>query len=161
MSFVLLPHIYLACCFIYLSSIYLVLPLRYLLCACSMCRDYIDTFGNPCGSHIPSLVCTRTCRGDSHIVGSVCVKQASPVLETSRTGFSTDSGLNFYKCADSPIHPPLGDIKILSVIRNFHIWQNVARRRRDVGSHWNRSHPSLTDFPVAPSRMAKCDEMLT
>jgi hypothetical protein len=36
-------------------------------------------------------------------------------LETGLTGFSTDSGLNFYKCADSPIQPPpLGDIKILS-----------------------------------------------
>jgi hypothetical protein len=35
-------------------------------------------------------------------------------LETGLTGFSTDSGLNILKCADSPIHPPLGDIKILS-----------------------------------------------
>jgi hypothetical protein len=37
-------------------------------------------------------------------------------LETGLTGFSTDSGLNIFKCADSPIHPPpLGNIKILSL----------------------------------------------
>jgi hypothetical protein len=45
-AFVLLPHIYLACCFISLSSIYLVLSLRSLWCACVVCRDYIDTLGN-------------------------------------------------------------------------------------------------------------------
>jgi hypothetical protein len=54
-SFVLLLHIYLACCFIYISSIYLVLPLRSLWCACVVCRDYIDTLGNPCGSPTPSF----------------------------------------------------------------------------------------------------------
>jgi hypothetical protein len=75
-SFVLLLHIYLACCFIYISSIYLVLPLRSLWCACAICRDYIDTLGNPCGSPTPSLICARTPRGDSHIVASVCVKPA-------------------------------------------------------------------------------------
>jgi hypothetical protein len=37
-------------------------------------------------------------------------------METGLTGFSTDSGLNIFKCADSPIHPPLGDIKILSML---------------------------------------------
>jgi hypothetical protein len=36
-------------------------------------------------------------------------------METGLTDFSTDSGLNIFKCADSPIHPPLGDIKILSI----------------------------------------------
>jgi hypothetical protein len=51
-------------------------------------------------------------------------------LETGLTGFSTDSGLNFYKCADSPIHPPLGDIKILSP---------------------GRDHPGATPTPLAPA----------
>jgi hypothetical protein len=52
-------------------------------------------------------------------------------LETGLTGFSTDSGLNFYKCADSPIHPPLGDIKILSP---------------------GRDHPSATPTPPRACR---------
>jgi hypothetical protein len=100
--------------FIYILLVVLSLYLAYILCfhfdliwcACAVCRDFIDTLGNPCGRLTLSLVCARTCRGDLHIVGSVCVKPVWPVLETGLTGFSTDSGLNFYKCADSPIHPP-------------------------------------------------------
>jgi hypothetical protein len=100
--------------FIYILLVDLSLYLAYILCfrffllwcACVVCRDFIDTLGNPCGSPTLGLVCSRTRRGDLHIVGSVCVKPVWPVLETSLTGFSTDSGLNFYKCADLPIYPP-------------------------------------------------------
>jgi hypothetical protein len=134
---VVLPHIYLACWFISLSSIYLVLPLRSLWCACAVCRDFIDTLGNPCGSPTLSLVCARTRRVDSHFVGSVCVKPAWPVLETGLTGFSTDSGWNFYKCADSPIHPPLGDIKSLSIgIRARFSGSSLTAWRKDVDNIW-------------------------
>jgi hypothetical protein len=49
-SIALLLHIYLACWFISLSSIYLVLPLRSTWCACTVCRELVGTLGSPCGS---------------------------------------------------------------------------------------------------------------
>jgi hypothetical protein len=44
-------------------------------------------------------------------------------------------------------HPPFEwsvPLSRIFIMRNAHVLQNVARCRRDVGSHWNRSHPSLT-----------------
>jgi hypothetical protein len=106
-----------------------------LWCARAVCRDFVGTIGNPCGSPTPSLVCARTRRGDLHIVDSVCVKPVRPVLETGLTGFSTDSGLNFYKCADSTIHPPLGNIKILSIgIKARFSDSSLTAWRKDVNN---------------------------
>jgi hypothetical protein len=78
--------------FIYILLVVLPLFLAYILCfcfdllwcACAVCRDFINTFGNPCGTPTPSLVCARTRRGNLHIVGSVCVK-------TGLTGFGNRS----------------------------------------------------------------------
>jgi hypothetical protein len=58
--------------FIYILLVDLSLYLAYILCfrfdllwyACAVCRDFIDTLGNTCGSPTPSLVCARTRRGD-------------------------------------------------------------------------------------------------
>jgi hypothetical protein len=99
---------------IYILFVVLSLFLAYILCfrfdllwyACAVCRDFVGTLGNPCGSLTPSLVCARTRRGDLHIVGSVCVKPVWPVLKTCLTGFSTDNGLIFLSVQIRLFNPP-------------------------------------------------------
>jgi hypothetical protein len=54
-------------------------------------------------------------------------------LETSLTGFCTDSGLKFLISADSSIHPPLDDIKILSAVAKRERWD--ATRRLAAARH--------------------------
>jgi hypothetical protein len=38
---------------------------------------------------------------------------------------------------------------------NIHVWQNVSRHRHDVGSHYNRSHPSLTGLSCGTTMYGK------
>jgi hypothetical protein len=38
---------------------------------------------------------------------------------------------------------------------NVHVWQNMARHRRDVGSHYNRSHPSLAGLSCGTTMYGK------
>jgi hypothetical protein len=74
-SIVLLLHIYILFVDLSLFLAYILCFLFDLLwCAYAVCRNFVDTLGNPCGSPTPSLVCARTRRGDLHIVGNVCVK---------------------------------------------------------------------------------------
>jgi hypothetical protein len=90
-SIVLFLHIYLAYCLSLFLAYILCFRFDLLWCACAVCRDFVGTLGNPCGSPTPSLVCARTHIGDLHIVDSVRVKSVRPVLETGLTGFGNRS----------------------------------------------------------------------
>jgi hypothetical protein len=134
-------------------SLYLAYILRFrfdlLWCACAVCRDFIDTLGYPCGSPTLSLVCARTRRGDLHIAGSVCVK---PVWLVS----VLTVGWNFYKCAYSHIHPPLGNIKILSRPRLRWPPRPLTEGGRNAGSGEGNREDKDSRFGKGKQKLTWC-----
>jgi hypothetical protein len=71
-----------------------------------MCNDFIDTLGNTCGSHTPSLVVLELVEG---LLLTVSIFQ----WQTGLTGLGTNNGLEFLIKCRLVYSPPLDDIKSL------------------------------------------------